>query len=162
MRLFFSTAILALALDQTSKFIIKTKMGIYQSIPVIKGFFNITHIENSGISFGMFNNGSNEIKRWILAAAVSAAMIAIFIYWLRNRTRDKLFDISWGLIIGGAAGNLIDRILTGRVTDFLEFYYKTWSFPVFNIADTCVTAGVFLIIIHTLFVKEKKDASCPS
>jgi len=159
MRLFFLTAIAALALDQASKYIIKAKMTIYQSIPVIKGFFSITHIENSGISFGMFNNGSNEVKRWILVSAVSIAMAAIFVYWLRNRTRDKLFDISWGLILGGAAGNLADRVSTGRVTDFLEFSFRAWSFPVFNIADTCVTIGVTLIIIHTFFSREGHDAS---
>lgn len=159
MRVFMFSAMLALTLDQASKMIIKATMKVYQSIPVIKGFFSITHIENSGISFGIFNQGSNELKRWLLVAAVGSAMLAIFIYWIKNRTRDLLFDLSWGIILGGAAGNLVDRVLTGRVTDFLEFSYRAWSFPVFNIADTCVSVGVGLIIIHTLFTPEHKNAS---
>lgn len=162
-RLFIFAAVFALAADQYVKFFIKTHMKMYQTITVIPDIFNITYIENFGIALGLTGQGENQVKRWILCGVIFAAIVTIIIYWLKNTHKSFLYNFSLGLITGGAIGNLIDRVLRGSVTDFIEIGYRRLTFPVFNIADSAVTAGVCLFILYILFTKdnsvEVKNAS---
>ncbi len=152
MRTFMITAAATIILDQFVKSLVKTGMALYQSISVIKdNILSITYIENNGISFGVLNKEFSQAQRWILASVVLAAIIAITIYWARHPKTNFLYNLSCGLILGGACGNLIDRVFMGRVVDFIEIGYKAFKWPVFNIADCGISAGVFLFILHILF-----------
>jgi signal peptidase II len=158
MKTLLITAFAAIGLDQLTKYLVKTTMKLYQSIPVIRNIFHITYIENSGISFGILGQNDNQLKRWALLAVVAVAIAAISAYWYRYRSKKFLYNFSCGLILGGAAGNFIDRLFIGRITDFLEFSYRSWHFAVFNVADSCVSVGVFLFVMFVLFTKEEKNA----
>ena len=156
MPVFLAAAAIVVALDQYVKHIIKTKMAVYQSITVIKDFFRITYIENSGIAMGMFGQQEHPAKRWILLGMVFIAMVLVTVYWVKFGKKKLIYDLTCGMIIGGALGNFIDRLVTGRVVDFLEFGIKQWTFPVFNIADSAVSVGVAIFVIYMIFSKEEK------
>ena len=162
MRLFIIAASLAAGLDQLVKYLIRSHMKLYDIVWVIKDFFKITYIENTGVAFGMLGGMAQPAVRWILVAVISLASLGITIYWATNRKQSLLYDLSCGLILGGAIGNLADRIRTGRITDFLEFGYKNTTFPVFNVADSAVTVGVAFFIIFVLNEGKKgNNASGP-
>jgi signal peptidase II len=162
----YLTAAIIVVLDQTSKYIIKSTMQLYDSFDVIGSFFKITYIENAGMAFGI-QMGSRTV---FVALSILAAII-VFIYLLRMPNEQFLFRFSLALIMGGAIGNLIDRIAVGRVVDFLdvEFFdislpafnflfidfpgYSLTRWPVFNVADSAVTCGMILIFWHILFQK---------
>ncbi len=155
MRAFILTAAAVIAADRITKYIIKVNLDINHAVKVIENFFYITHIENRGIAFGLLGGGQ-EIKRWALVAVTFAAIILITAYWAKNRKEGALFNVSCGLITGGAAGNFIDRAFTGRVTDFLQFGYNDYTFPIFNAADSAITIGVGLFIIY-IFKSGKEE-----
>jgi len=157
MRIFITAAALAAGLDQLVKFMIKSHMKLYDLFWVIRDFFKITYIENTGVAFGMLGGMPQPAVRWILVAVISMASIGIAAYWALNRKQSLIYNLSCGLILGGAIGNLIDRIRTGRITDFLEFGYKNITFPVFNVADSAVTVGVALFIIFVLNEGKKEN-----
>jgi signal peptidase II len=154
---FFLTAGFVIVVDQLVKFFIKTHMKLYETIKLIPDIFNITYIENYGIAFGLTGQGENQMKRWLLCGIIFVAIIAIIFYWLKHSHKTFLFNFSLGLITGGAAGNLIDRTLRGSVIDFIEVGFKQLSWPVFNIADSAVSVGVFLFVIYLLITKEQVE-----
>lgn len=158
-RTFIISVFLVAFLDQITKYLIRSSMKIFDSIIIIKDIFKIIYIENTGISFGLLGGAENPIKRWTLVAIVSIAAIMITFYWILNMNKNFLFNLSCGFIVGGAIGNLIDRILKGSVTDFIEIGYKEITWPVFNMADTFVSLGVFFFMIYYIFYEGKKDAS---
>ena len=157
-RLYIFAAAGALIIDQWTKYLVKTNMEIYSSIKVLGDFFSLTYVENSGVAFGMLGSIGGDLKRWILSAVVFAAMILVTVYWAREKKKTMLFTLACSLITGGAAGNLVDRVSRGFITDFLEFGTKSWKFAIFNGADTFVTIGVGLFIIYTIISKEGSDA----
>jgi signal peptidase II len=117
---------------------------------VVAPFFNLLLTRNSGISFGMFNGvpGANALVFSLAAAAV----IAILFYWL-TRVDNRFLAIAIGLIIGGAAGNVIDRLLGGSVIDFLDFHLGAWHWPAFNIADSAICLGVVAMLLEGLVLR---------
>lgn len=154
MIIFFLTASLSVIIDQMTKMLVRNTMDLYESIVVIRNFFSITYIENNGISFGMFGYPGNDVKRWILVGIIFVAITAISAYWFIYRKKSFLYNLSCGMILGGALGNFIDRLFRGRVTDFLEFGINEKTFPVFNGADTFISIGVGLFIIYVLTEKD--------
>jgi signal peptidase II len=156
MKTFVITAAMAVALDQWTKYLIKAGIKLYEVIWVIKDVLKITHIENSGIAFGIFGGAAPAWVRWALVGVIACAAAAITLYWAHSNKGSALFNLSCGLILGGALGNLIDRIFIGRITDFIEAGYKNLTWPVFNVADSSVTVGVCLFIIFIL--TEKREA----
>ena len=144
--IFFGLALLVVILDQLTKFLITSKLTFAESIPVIKNFFYLTLIKNFGIGFGLINTPA---ARWILIT-ITIIIICIILYYYKNIPNQLLPIISTSLILGGAIGNLIDRLLFGFVIDFIDF--QLW--PAFNIADSAVTIGVIGLIIY--FWREKK------
>ena len=118
------------------------------SIPVTS-FFNLSMVWNPGISFGLFANGG-----WGLLTISSLVIAAGFFIWM-IRSKDFWEIVTLGLIIGGALGNVFDRIRFGAVVDFLDFYYGTWHFPAFNVADSAISVGVAGLVIHGLFFAKK-------
>ena len=134
------------ALDQASKLWIASSMRLGQSIPVLEGIFHITYIENPGAAFGLFAN-----QRWMFLGAGAALLLFAAASYRRIRREGRLTRCGAALLLGGAVGNLIDRIRLGRVIDFLDF--RVW--PVFNIADIGICVGVGCILFALL--REKSE-----
>lgn len=136
----------ALVLDQASKQAALATLSETTRIKVLP-FFDLTLAWNRGVSFGMF--GSGGVPPW--AFILISLAISGFLAWLMWRADNRLLALGYGLIVGGAIGNVIDRAIYGAVIDFLLAYWGRWSFPVFNIADTAITFGVILILIDSLW-----------
>jgi len=144
-------AIFVILFDQASKLFIQYKMEIGESIPVIKGIFHITYIENPRTSFGLFEYNNS----FFVIAALISVILVILIYKKIIFRKDTFMHIPLTLVLGGAVGNLIDRVrIDGRVIDFIDF--RIW--PVFNFADTAIVCGMLILLIHLLFhTPEKED-----
>lgn len=145
--LFWITAGITLVLDRAAKYLVTTRMSIGQSIPIIKDFFHLTYIENSGAAFGMLAN-----RTWFFIL-VSFVIIGIVLYQVNTIARNNTWMLlAFGLITGGAAGNLIDRIRTGLVIDFLDFL-GIWPY-IFNVADIAVVMGVGLLAWQIIIMEK--------
>lgn len=138
-------SILVVVIDQATKYIILKSMEIGGKIPVIDGFFYITLHKNTGAAWGILQNARPFFL--VLIPVISAFIVY---YMLKNKNRMLSFALS--LILGGAAGNYIDRIVWGKVTDFLLFYIGSYEFPIFNAADIAITCGTILLAIYILFI----------
>ena len=148
-------SIILIALDQWTKQIAVTNLQYGESVPFIAGFWDWTLAHNTGAAFSFLAN-SGEWAHWffiVMKITVSLVLMVLLGKMPRNNWRDAL---PYALIIAGALGNLVDRFRYGYVIDFIEWYYKTFSWPVFNIADSCIVAGAVLLI---LFSFRKKDAA---
>lgn len=140
------TAGLVIILDRVSKIYVDSTLDPGGSIPLVKGILDITYVRNSGGLFGLFADLNSLLILFVLAV-----ILAILYYYLRARPRDRLLNLALALELGGAAGNLIDRVAYGRVIDFIDF--KIW--PVFNIADSAVTVGLVLLGLF-LFLQARR------
>ncbi len=141
-------------LDQITKYIIKSNVKLYESIPVIDGFFNIVFVENPGGAFGLLANQSVMLRQFVFLFLSS--IIAIFVLWFYKKVCKEYYFLSCGiaLIFGGAVGNLIDRFrFEGKVVDFLDFYIKNYHWPAFNVADSAINIGMVILLYHILFNK---------
>lgn len=148
---YISLAMFVILFDQASKLFIQYKMKIGESIPVIRGIFHITYIENPRSSFGLFEYNT----QFFVIAVLISVILVILIYKKIIFKKDPFMYIPLTLALGGAVGNLIDRVrIDGRVIDFLDF--RIW--PVFNFADTAIVCGMLILLVHILFhTSEKKD-----
>jgi signal peptidase II len=145
-------------LDQMTKFYIKTNFALYESKTIVKGLFNITYVLNPGAAFGFLANLPEIYRRGFFITITIIAIIIIFRLFVKEAD-FKLRFISYTLILSGAVGNFIDRLFIGKVVDFLDFYIKNYHWPAFNVADSAISVGIFLLIIDILFVnKGVKDA----
>jgi len=139
--------------DQATKLAIMHTMQLYQSLPVIPGFFNLTYIHNPGGAFG-FLAGQGLILRRVVFIGLSAGLAALVFWIYRETSRHQRWMASGlALIFGGALGNLVDRIRIGEVVDFLDFYLKGWHWPAFNVADSAITVGITIFVLQMLFAK---------
>ncbi len=136
--------------DQVTKYIILREVGLHASIPVIPGFFHITHIQNPGGAFGFLANQSAMV-RGILFLFVSTLAVGL-VLWFYHKTppTHRWLAAGFALIVGGAIGNLIDRVRFGKVVDFLDFFIRGWHWPAFNVADSAITIGITIFIIHVV------------
>ena len=124
---------------------------MHYSISVVEGFFNITHIRNPGVAFGLFARHESEYKVLFLVVISIIAIIAILIIFRQSPENKKAVRFGLILIFSGAVGNLIDRILYKEVIDFLDFFYEGFHWPAFNVADSCITTGVSFMIYDLFF-----------
>ena len=151
--IFAGISTLVLAIDQATKSYISSSMAIYSSITVVENFFNITHLRNRGAAFGLFANSGFRLPFFILVASVALVCI---LYMLRKLSgQQKLTTVALSLIFSGALGNLVDRVRLGEVVDFLDVHWYGHHWPSFNIADSGICAGVFLIAASML-IEEKR------
>lgn len=142
-----------LLIDQITKLIIQQTMLPSQSIEVIKGFFNITFVLNKGAAFGIFSTLSASIRKPFFAI-ISIIALALIIYLIATSDEKNKFQrASFGMILAGALGNFIDRIFLGEVRDFLDFYWNSYHWPAFNIADTAICIGTGILIVNIFFAK---------
>jgi len=147
---FIGWTIFVILFDQGSKFFIQSKMKIGESIPIIKGIFHITYIENPRTAFGLFEYQT----MFFMVAALISVILAILIYKKIVFKKDSFMYIPLTLVLGGAAGNLIDRVrIDGRVIDFLDF--RIW--PIFNCADMAIVCGMLILLIHFLFYTKEEN-----
>lgn len=149
--LFFLVVIGEIAIDQYSKFLIVRDLSLHQSINVIKDFFYITYVQNFGAGFSILQNA-----KIFLSVISICAVVMLTYYFFDSKKKDYLNQSAYLLIIGGALGNLIDRLKQDYVVDFLDFKIFRYDFPVFNVADCLITIGCFIIIINTL--REQRHA----
>jgi signal peptidase II len=156
-----STAFLGcLALDQASKILIDRHLSYADRIEMIEGFFYLTHVRNPGAAFGLFNEGPPEIR---LTFFISISLVAIGIvvsFFRKLAPGDRLSALALGCILGGAVGNLIDRIARGEVVDFLHFrLWGGYTWPDFNFADSFIVTGVLLLLLELLAAEGESRAA---
>jgi len=140
-----------LTLDVVTKYIVNQNLTYADRVPVIEGFFYLTHVRNTGAAFGMFRDAPSEIRLFFFVgiAIVAIGIIAQFLY--RLAPGDKLSSLALGSILAGAIGNLVDRVRLGEVIDFLHFdLWGGYSWPDFNLADTFIVVGVGLLVLELL------------
>lgn len=149
-------ALVIVIIDQISKHTVSTLLSVGDSISIIPGIFNITYIRNPGIAFGLLRGLPPSIRLPLLAILSILAIVAILILLHRVKGKTLLQDISLSCILGGAAGNLVDRILYGEVVDFLDLHIGRYHWPAFNISDSAITIGVLVIFI-ILFSQQRRE-----
>ena len=139
-----------IVIDQYTKFMVTLHIPINYSMKVVKDFFNLTHIRNSGVAFGIFSDQNSELKPYILIFISIIAIIAILIIFHQTGKNKKMVQVGLVLVFSGAIGNLIDRVLHKEVIDFIDLFIDNQHWPAFNIADSCITIGVMLMIADML------------
>ena len=136
--------LVVILLDMVSKYIVSKLLIVNESVMIIKNFFNITYVRNTGAAFSIFSGNT------FLVMVISFMIImGIILYISKNKPGNKIEKISYSLILGGAIGNFIDRIIYGYVRDFIEIDIFGWDYPIFNLADVFVVVGVILLVIAT-------------
>ena len=142
--------------DQVSKNLILNILSQNNGIIEVNSFFNLVTAWNTGVSFSMFNNlGGAGVY---ILSAFALSVVGFLFYWLQKEEK-KIVQIALGMVIGGAIGNVIDRLLIGAVFDFLDFHYGTYHWPAFNVADSFICLGAVIIVWEGLFCKTNKCVS---
>ena len=152
---FYVIALTITLLDQISKFYVQGTLRLGQVVPVIPFFFNLTHVLNPGAAFGFLSGAPAAIRHPLFTAISIFAVLFIIYYRARHRQMRLLPSVGLACILGGAVGNLIDRLRLGMVVDFLDFYYGAYHWPAFNVADSAITIGVALMVLEILADRER-------
>jgi len=137
-------------LDQAVKAVVRSRLELFESTTVIPAVLSLTRVHNTGAAFGMLNGADFPYKTLVVGVIATAALSGLAIYAATLDVSQRLSRLGLALIIGGAAGNLIDRIVYGYVLDFVDAYYGNWHFWAFNVADAAITVGVALMILDIL------------
>lgn len=154
----YGVAGLVFALDRITKIVIKQHFSTWDTVSIIPGFFNIVHTENPGAAFSLLATARSEWRTFFLItlSAVALAIIAVLLWRMHGRTGEsRTTRIGLALILGGALGNVYDRVVHGTVTDFLELYYRGFSWPAFNVADSAITIGAGLVVLEMLLARRR-------
>jgi len=150
---FFLIAGIVLLLDRITKWAVAGNIPLQHDVPVVPGLFRLYHVENSGAAFGLFAESSAQ---WKLGALVSFSVLALIVVsallW-KNGHSLTTTTVGLSLILGGALGNLWDRLFTGHVVDFLDFYLGSYHWPAFNVADSAIVIGALLLVSEIVFAK---------
>jgi signal peptidase II len=144
------TAIVIVVLDQATKAVVRGRFALHEGVEVVPGLFDITRVHNTGAAFGMLNGVNLPFKTALLSLVAAVALAGLGLFATTLPVNQWLSRWGIALIIGGAAGNLIDRIALGYVTDFVDLYWQGWHFWAFNVADAAITVGVALMILDML------------
>ena len=148
----YGLIVVIVALDQWSKWAIKTSFNLYQSKPVIQDLLHFTYVTNDGMAFGLSFPGGKHV---LLIMTILLTGFIVGFLW-KEKNGHPLIKYGLALILSGAIGNLIDRLLYGKVVDFLDLMIGDFRWYIFNIADSSVTIGMILFIIHSIYVEQKK------
>jgi signal peptidase II len=150
----FTVAALVLLLDQLTKWYIRHTFGLYESVTVIDSIFYITHVRNAGGAFGIFNQGARawRLPFFLVVSCIAVGVLLAFVRRIQPGQRWLL--VALGAILGGALGNLVDRMISGQVTDFLDFHWRGYYWPAFNVADSCITIGMVILLVYSLAVRD--------
>lgn len=161
---YFLISIIVIIVDQITKYLVRLKMPVYHSIELIGKYFRLTHVENDGAAFSL---SLGDYSRWIFIS-LTLVLIVVFIYLIIKQ--PKIQKLYYSLILGGAIGNLIDRVIFGKVTDFLDSLYpripSEWNWfysfdrwPIFNVADSMIVIGMILFAIDAIILDNKRKKS---
>ena len=137
-------------LDQVTKAIVRTSIPLHDDVPIISGLLDFTQVRNTGAAFGMLNGVEFPFKAALIAIVAAVALVAIAGYAARVAPAQKMARLGLALILGGAVGNLIDRIVLGYVVDFVDVYWRSYHFWAFNVADSAITVGVSVMVLDML------------
>jgi len=156
--LFISLALIILLLDQASKWMAVTHIEAHQILSVIPGFFSLVLVKNRGMAFGIFSQTRSGFYYYFLLFTTIGAIgvILFFFFWIKKS--KKWLTVGLSLILGGALGNLVDRVRLGYVIDFLDFFLKGYHWPAFNVADSAVTVGTFWLLFNIIQGKKIIEA----
>ena len=146
-------------IDQLAKLWVQDHLVLFTTHPVIPGFFNLVHVLNRGAAFGFLNRSDIQWQTYFFFAATALAVMIIFHLLRMARDDDKLLIVGLSCILGGAVGNLIDRIRTGEVVDFLDFYWKNYHWPAFNVADIAIFLGSLGLLVAFYRFRRPKSGS---
>ena len=141
---------LIVMLDQAAKALVRSRFELHESLEIIPGIFSLTRVHNYGAAFGLMNAAEFPFKTVLLSLVAVAALSALMVYAATLPIEQRIARAGLGLIAGGAAGNLIDRISSGYVVDFVDLYWRGWHFWAFNVADAAITIGVALMLFDLL------------
>jgi signal peptidase II len=151
----YGLSAMVFAIDRAAKSIVEAHVSPFDVHPVIPGFFDIVRSQNRGVAFGLMNDSNSAWRTVVLILFSAVALLLVAgLLWRASRL-DRWTATGLSLVLGGAAGNLFDRILWGRVTDFLEFYIGDLHWPTFNVADSCIVIGSGLLLLELLRPKRQ-------
>jgi signal peptidase II len=153
----FALALFVVLLDRWTKRLVAARIAMFSHIQIIPGFFRLTHTENTGAAFSLFADSQSHWKTALLIGFSFIAMVIVSVLLWRQRRALTITGIALSLILGGAVGNLWDRVASGRVVDFLLFYVNQYQWPVFNLADSAIVVGASLLVIEILFRKTPRE-----
>ena len=142
--------LLIVATDQLTKALVRRTLPLHDSVPVVPGFVDFTHVQNTGAAFGFLNAADLPFKTLAIAVVATVALVGVGLYSATLARQQLAARIGLALIIGGAAGNLLDRVLVGSVVDFVDVYWRSYHFWAFNVADSAITVGVAIMILDML------------
>jgi signal peptidase II len=156
-----SVAAVVLMFDQITKWYIRETVGLYESIVILDSFFHITHVRNAGGAFGLFA-GAHRALRLPFFVLVSLGAVGALLFFVRRvEPGHRLLLFALGAILGGALGNLVDRMVSGEVTDFLDFHWRGYYWPAFNVADSFITTGMVILLLYSLLVRDETGRNRP-
>jgi signal peptidase II len=160
--LYLLIALVVVLLDRWTKHLVAQHISLYSHIQVIPGFLRLTHTENTGAAFSLFADSTAPWKTWLLIVFSVVALLVVSVLLWKNQHAHIITGIGLSLIMGGALGNLWDRVARGRVVDFLLVYFRRYQWPVFNLADSAIVVGAGLLVLEILFAKSHgRDDSQP-
>ncbi len=154
-----SIAGVAVLVDQITKWYIRQHFALYESLSVVDSFFRITYARNAGGAFGLLNQGARVWRLPFFLMASCVAVVVLLMFVRRVQPGQWWLLVALGSILGGALGNLIDRMMSGEVTDFLDVYWRDYHWPTFNVADSCITVGMVILVVYSLVVRDDLPAA---
>lgn len=156
--LFWGTAVVSIALDQLTKWYVRSTMPVFTSIPVVDGLFHLTHVENPGGAFSFLAAAPESVRRPFFLVVSVVAMFALV--WMLRQVEEhqRLLTFALGGVLGGAVGNFIDRAWNGVVTDFLDVQWRGAHWPAFNVADSFISVGIVVLLGFSLFAREPEES----
>ena len=155
--IWYLLSMVVVTLDQWTKWLAETKLSFHEPVAVIEPFLNWTLAYNYGAAFSLLADAGGW-QKWFFSGLAFVMSVSLIIYLLKVPRKAKLLSMGLALLLGGAVGNLIDRLLNGKVTDFIHVHYAdVWHYPIFNIADIGICIGIALIVIDMLFLEGKRQ-----
>ncbi len=153
----FLIAVLVVLFDRAAKWMVARSIALHDSIVVIPGLFRLTHVQNRGAAFGLFDDSPNDWKITMLILFSLVALVVVTVLLWKNSHAMTATGVGLSLVLGGAVGNLWDRLVDHHVVDFLDFYIGSYHWPAFNVADSAIVIGAFLLLSEILFAKRPHE-----
>lgn len=152
-------ALVVVVLDQLSKWLVASSLPLHDSHPLIEGLLSLSHVRNRGAAFGLLSDADLPYQGLIFGLISLVALAAIAVYSLRTPAGSRLPQLGLALVLGGALGNLADRLRLGYVVDFIHVYWRSFQWWDFNLADSCISVGVALLLLDTLLAPHSESVS---